>query len=183
MAARPSRWRLGGALLVVVVAMGLWAEAAGAQTSGGLDANRCSNAATGGSGLGGGGSTGGGAGGGGGGSWGGGSPTTGTTMPGSPLRRDEDEENGLCSTLMEEIVPGDDPGPYPTSHYDLGYDQGGALSLWRKASGFLMDQTFNASRWFVKIGLWVTNWSSSSASPTSWPSRPSASPTPTRPTW
>jgi hypothetical protein len=60
---------------------------------------------------------------------------------------------------MEEIVPGDNPGPYPTSAYDLGYDQGGSLSLWRKASGALMDWTFNGARWFVKIGLWATNWS------------------------
>ncbi|HET7486499.1 MAG TPA: hypothetical protein VFJ85_01125 [Acidimicrobiales bacterium] len=73
---------------------------------------------------------------------------------------DEDEEGGerSCSTLMERIVPGVDPGPAPTSHYDIGYDRGGALSIDRKILGFLTDQVFAVARWAVRTGLWVINW-------------------------
>lgn len=117
-----------------------------------MDPQRCQNAANGDSGLGGGGSSGGGMGGGGGGSWGGESTTT-TTMLG------EDREHGLCATLLETFAPGDNPGPHPTSHYDLGYDQGGTFSAWRKISGFLMDGVFfTAAKWVVRIGLGIANW-------------------------
>src|SRR5438128_2318009 len=36
----------------------------------------------------------------------------------------QDQGDRACSTLMEKIVPGEEPGPYPTSHYDIGYDEG-----------------------------------------------------------
>lgn len=122
----------------------------------GLDADRCSkSAAQGGSGLGPGGQVGGGGGGGGGGSWGGGgaaAPSTTTTKP-------DDKEHGLCSKLMSQLIPGDEPGQFATENYDLGYDRGGALSVDRKIFGFLQNIVFEAVRWVVRVGLWLVNWS------------------------
>jgi len=78
--------------------------------------------------------------------------------PAAPGDEDDDDGERSCSTLMERIVPGVDPGPSPTSHYDIGYDRGGALSIDRKILGFLTDQVFAVARWAVRTGLWVINW-------------------------
>jgi hypothetical protein len=156
---RPSSLALVLALLVGVVIATvadtvLTAPVAHAQTT--LDPSRCStDAATGGSGLGGGGAVGGGAGGGGGGSWGGGGAaapsTTSTTMV--------DGEGGDCSSLLDQIAPGPDPGTYPSSHYDIGYDQGGTcICSSRRITGWATAFMFGISQWVVRIGLGIINW-------------------------
>lgn len=59
---------------------------------------------------------------------------------------------------MEKIVPGEEPGPHPTSHYDIGYDEGAWNHFSRKILGFLTEAAFGTARWFVRVGLWVVNW-------------------------
>lgn len=81
-------------------------------------------------------------------------PSTGPTDQASK----DNEEAGACSSLMEKMVPGENPGPYPTSHYDIGYSGGGALAVPRKILGFLTDATFAGARWFTRTGLWIVQW-------------------------
>ena len=85
-------------------------------------------------------------------------PPTNTTSPSTTRPGNEVAGEGACSTLMEKIVPGSDPGPYPTSHYDVGYDQGAVNHVGRKILGFLTDLAFSISRWLVRVGLWVVSW-------------------------
>jgi len=82
------------------------------------------------------------------------------TAPTPPAGGDEEESHGdrACSTLMEKIVPGEEPGPYPTSHYDIGYDEGAWNHFSRKILGFLTEAAFGTVRWFVRVALWVVSW-------------------------
>ena len=70
----------------------------------------------------------------------------------------QDQGDRACSTLMEKIVPGEEPGPYPTSHYDIGYDEGAWNHFSRKILGFLTEAAFGLARWFVRVSLWIVNW-------------------------
>ena len=70
----------------------------------------------------------------------------------------DNEDAGTCSSLMEKIIPGQNPGPYPTSHYDIGYSGGGMLAVGRKVEGILTDAAFAAARWFTRAGLWIVQW-------------------------
>lgn len=60
--------------------------------------------------------------------------------------------------LLEKVVPGNNPGPQPSSHYDLGYDEGGRFSFATKVMGFFMSGAFDAVRWIVRPSLWITEW-------------------------
>ena len=60
--------------------------------------------------------------------------------------------------LLEKVVPGNNPGPQPSSHYDLGYDEGGRFSFGTKVMGFFMSGAFDWVRWIVRPSLWITEW-------------------------
>ncbi|HET7722074.1 MAG TPA: hypothetical protein VFK43_19035, partial [Acidimicrobiales bacterium] len=83
---------------------------------------------------------------------------TAPTPPGGDGRDEDSRGDRACSTLMEKIVPGEEPGPYPTSHYDIGYDEGAWNHFSRKILGFLTETAFGAARWFVRVALWIVNW-------------------------
>lgn len=148
--------------LAAICLLVMLAERAGAQTSGGDgfgDPNRCQNSAGGQSGLGGGGSAGGGAGGGGGSSWG--EPVaTGPTTTIKPVDRDLTEgEEGDCSSLLDTQAVGPDPGQFPSSHYDIGYDNGGKCICWaRRFTGNMTNWSFSINRWIVRQGLGIIGW-------------------------
>jgi len=60
---------------------------------------------------------------------------------------------------METVLPAGNPGPYPTSHYDIGYDQGGnCICTSRRITGWLTDFVFGWDRWFVRVGLGIVSW-------------------------
>lgn len=151
--------RLSVLVVLIGVLVGALAFSAPAQAQTALDPGRCSapDGPSGGTGLGGAGSVGSGAGGGGGGSWGGGgaaaptASTTSTTMV--------DGEGGDCSSLLDQIAPGPDPGTYPSSHYDIGYDQGGnCVCSSRRITGWATAFMFSIAQWVVRIGLGIINW-------------------------
>jgi hypothetical protein len=61
--------------------------------------------------------------------------------------------------LLETVVPGSDPGQYPTSHYDLGYDDGGVLGISNKVLGLFCAMAWATTRWLVRAGIWIVEWS------------------------
>lgn len=87
--------------------------------------------------------------------------TTVTTVAGASTTttKPDDKERGLCSTLMDQMIPGTSPGQFATEGYDLGYSRGGALAVDRKIFGFLQNVVSEGARWVVRVGLWVVNWS------------------------
>lgn len=85
-------------------------------------------------------------------------PTT-TVAPDPGAGPVDDMQNGQCSGFMSTLLPGGDPGQFPTSHYDIGYDQGGnCVCSSRRLTGWLTDFAFGFDRWFVQVGLAVVNW-------------------------
>lgn len=151
------RSRLAAAALLVAVLIGGAAQPARAQLSE-LKDDRCTaESAEGESGLGGGGVVGGGAGGGGGGSWGG-QPAPSTTTTTSKVD-DKEAEAGVCGNLLSQMIPGPDPGTYPTNHYDIGYDSGGNCVCYdRRAIGLVTQFFFWLNGWVVRIGIGLITW-------------------------
>lgn len=84
---------------------------------------------------------------------------SGVMPPGKTDEKPDDFENGSCSSLLDDIAPGPDPGPVPTSHYDVGHDQGGnCVCMTRRVTGWLTWATFGLVTWIVRIGLGLINW-------------------------
>ena len=83
---------------------------------------------------------------------------TAPTPPGGDGRDEDSGGDRACSTLMEKIVPGEEPGRHPTSHYDIGYDEGAWNHFSRKILGFLTETAFGIARWFVRVSLWIVSW-------------------------
>ena len=153
------RTRSAAAAVVAVLALTLTPGSAGAQTpgspSGGFgNPDRCATAADGDSGLGPGAAAGGGAGGGGGGSWGPGGSTPTIAAP----RDDDEEEHGIYSSLVDAMMPGDNPGPYPSGNYDLGNSNGTRCVCGeRRISGMVMRWGFGWAVTITRFGLGFAN--------------------------
>lgn len=65
---------------------------------------------------------------------------------------DDDSED-----LLGEVVPGGEPGRFPTSHYEVEYDAG-LFDVMEKLQGWLTNVVFGLARWLVRIGIWVITW-------------------------
>lgn len=59
--------------------------------------------------------------------------------------------------LLREVVPGEDSGPFPTSHYEVPYDAG-LFDVMEKVQGWLTNVVFGLARWLVRVGIWVITW-------------------------
>lgn len=59
--------------------------------------------------------------------------------------------------LLGEVVPGSEPGRFPTSHYEVDYDAG-LFDVMEKLQGWLTNVVFGLARWLVRIGIWVITW-------------------------
>lgn len=66
---------------------------------------------------------------------------------------DEDEP----ADLLGEVVPGGEPGRFPTSHYEVKHDAG-LFDVMEKLQGWLTNVVFGLARWLVRIGIWVITW-------------------------
>ena len=87
-----------------------------------------------------------------------GAPGPGVLAPGPPAAS-EDSGGGGGQPLLETVVPGSDPGQYPTSGYDLGYDDGGTFGISNKVLGLFCSMAWAATRWLVRVGIWIVEWS------------------------
>lgn len=86
-------------------------------------------------------------------------PPTTVALPGLQADEPDDMEEGVCDALLDNFIPGPDPGPYPTSHYDIGFDQGGnCVCASRRVTGWLTEFFFSGQRAFVGVGLRIVNW-------------------------
>ena len=56
------------------------------------------------------------------------------------------------------IVPDDCWGRFPSSHYDIGFDEGAWNHLGRKLYGTLTDLAFTAARTATALSLWLVGW-------------------------
>lgn len=70
-----------------------------------------------------------------------------------------DSTGGGGQPLLETVIPGSDPGQYPTSGYDLGYDDGGTFGISNKVLGLFCSVAWAATRWLVRAGIWIVEWS------------------------
>jgi hypothetical protein len=58
----------------------------------------------------------------------------------------------------ESLIPDAGVGEYPTSHFDIGYDEGAWNSFGRKALGFFTGFGWTLNRWVVGATLWLVGW-------------------------
>lgn len=56
------------------------------------------------------------------------------------------------------IVPDDCWGRFPSSHYDIGFDEGAWNHVARKVYGTLTDLAFSAARTATALALWLVGW-------------------------
>lgn len=67
-------------------------------------------------------------------------------------------DNKPSSGLMDRVLGAPTAGGVPLDHYDMGYDEGGSLSVTRKVFGFLLDGTFATTRWLVSGASLLVEW-------------------------
>jgi hypothetical protein len=78
--------------------------------------------------------------------------------PASAQAADQTGVDGQGSEdLLGEVVPGGEPGRFPTSHYEVNYDAG-VFDVMEKLQGWLTNVVFGLARWLVRIGIWVITW-------------------------
>lgn len=58
----------------------------------------------------------------------------------------------------QSIVPNDCWGPFPSSHYDIGFDEGAWNHISRKVYGTFTDLAFQGARSSTAMALWLVEW-------------------------
>ena len=58
----------------------------------------------------------------------------------------------------QSIVPDDCWGPFPSSHYDIGFDEGAWNNVSRKVYGTFTDLAFQGARSSTATALWLVQW-------------------------
>lgn len=97
------------------------------------------------------------------------SPTTPstTTLPvqvGPPEWAEGSAPANPCDTATtdgsrsQSIVPDDCWGPFPSSHYDIGFDEGAWNHISRKVYGTFTDLAFQGARSATAMALWLVEW-------------------------
>jgi hypothetical protein len=56
------------------------------------------------------------------------------------------------------VVPDDCWGPFPSSHYDIGFDEGAWNHISRKVYGTFTDLAFQGGRTATAVALWLVRW-------------------------
>src|SRR5690606_24013747 len=65
---------------------------------------------------------------------------------------------GDAQSASVSVVPDDCWGPFPSSHYDIGFDEGAWNHLSRKVYGTFTDLSFQGARSATAVGLWLVQW-------------------------
>jgi hypothetical protein len=74
------------------------------------------------------------------------------TAPASPCLAPD------ASTEARSIVPDDCWGRFPSSHYDIGFDEGAWNHISRKVYGTFTDLAFQGARSATAVALWLVEW-------------------------
>jgi hypothetical protein len=65
---------------------------------------------------------------------------------------------GPAETRASSIVPDDCWGRFPSSHYDIGFDEGAWNHISRKVYGTFTDLAFQGARSSTAVALWLVEW-------------------------
>ena len=89
-------------------------------------------------------------------------PTTTTTTTGPDWAEGESPPNpcagGGEQARSQSIVPDDCWGRFPSSHYDIGFDEGAWNHISRKVYGTFTDLAFQGARSTTAVALWLVEW-------------------------
>lgn len=95
------------------------------------------------------------------------SPATPAPPPvqgGAPDWAEGNAPSNRCDTATtdggrsQSIVPDDCWGPFPSSHYDIGFDEGAWNHISRKVYGTFTDLAFQGARSATAMALWLVEW-------------------------
>lgn len=89
-------------------------------------------------------------------------PTPTSTQPAAPVTDDGPRRDPCAAggedTASGSIVPDNCWGRFPSSHYDIGFDDGAWNDISRKVYGTFTDLAFQATTASVAAALWLVEW-------------------------
>jgi hypothetical protein len=85
--------------------------------------------------------------------------TTSAVAGARPASASEPAPASTCTSTESGVVPDDCWGRYPSSHYDIGCDEGAWNNVVRKVYCALTDLAFQSGRALTSTALWLVGWS------------------------